>query len=294
MQPATETLLLQLKALADPIRLRLLGLCGQGECSVSELAGVLAQSQPRISQHLKQLVEAGLLERFRDGKRVYYRVPSVRRGTVRHLLALIPENEPLLVGDAAGLRRLRGLEVAPAAETGGSESDRAVHRALLDLTITAPLGDLLDIGCGRGRILKLLASRANRAVGVDIDAGARQLARTDLMLAGLPNCSLRAGDMYRLPFATAEFDTVLLDGVLADAARPVDALGEAKRLLAEGGRLVILEALVTRSATALQQSLARWSAGAGLRLGRARALPPRDPEWSLWVATPAERQSAAA
>lgn len=221
MKPATDALLLQLKALADPVRLRLLALCGQGECSVSELTCVLGQSQPRVSQHLKQLVEAGLLERFRDGKRVYYRVPSVRRGAERRLLALIPDDEPMLAADAAELRRLRGVELAPSASAGSEpgepgDSNRAIHRALLDLTLTAPLGNLLDVGCGRGRMLKLLASRANRAVGVDIDADARALARSDLMLAGLPNCSLRAGDMYRLPFATAEFDTVLLDGVLAD------------------------------------------------------------------------------
>ncbi|HZD52773.1 MAG TPA: metalloregulator ArsR/SmtB family transcription factor, partial [Woeseiaceae bacterium] len=272
MKATTERLLLQLKALAEPARLRLLALCRQGECSVSELTSVLAQSQPRVSQQLKQLVEAGLLERFRDGKRVYCRVPSVRRGTVHRLLALIPEDEPMIAADAARLRRLRGTESAPA--DGGGEPSRAVHRALLDLTLAAPIGDLLDIGCGRGRMLKLLASRANRAVGVDIDAGARQRARSDLMLAGLPNCSLRYGDMYRLPFADGEFDTILLDGVLADAARPVEALLEAKRLLAPGGRLVIVEELGGRSAAALERSLAEWGATAGLRLGRSRALPP--------------------
>jgi SAM-dependent methyltransferase len=87
----------------------------------------------------------------------------------------------------------------------------------------APVGDLLDVGCGRGSILKLLASRARRAVGVDIDAKARRLARAELMLAGLPNCSLRQGDMYRLPFDDAEFNTIILDDVLADATDPVRA-----------------------------------------------------------------------
>ena len=295
MKPATEALLSRLKALADPIRLRLVALCRQGECSVSELTEVLCLSQPRVSQHLKQLVEAGLLERFRDGKRVYYRLPAACRGTVARLLELVPADEPLIAADARQLRRLRepaGSEAPDAGEPGGI--DRALHRALLDLTITAPLGDLLDIGCGRGRMLKLLASRAQRAVGVDIDSDARQLARRELMLAGLPNCSLRQGDMYRLPFADGEFDTILLDGVLSGAARPVQALTEAKRLLSPGGRLVIVEELRGRPAAGLQRALAEWSAAAGLRLGRARLLPAPRPEWTLSVATAAERQSAAA
>ena len=76
MTPSTDRLLSQFKALADPIKVRLVTLCAIGECSVSELTQVTGQSQPRISQHLKQLCAADLLERFRDGHFVYYRVPD--------------------------------------------------------------------------------------------------------------------------------------------------------------------------------------------------------------------------
>ena len=216
MDFATERLLLQLKALADPVRLRLIALCRHGECSVAELTHVTGQSQPRVSQHLKQLCGAGLLERFRDGKRVYYRLPSLARPP-RLLLDLVPEADREIAADAARLRRLRAGRDGAVAEPAG-DSDREIHRALLNLTVTAPIGDLLDVGCGRGRMLKLLASRARRAVGVDIDATARQLARAELMLAGLPNCSLRQGDVHRLPFADAEFDTVILDDLLLGGA----------------------------------------------------------------------------
>ena len=75
MEPETERLIIRFKALADPVRLRLVALCLKGECSVSELADILGQSQPRVSQHLKILCSAGLLQRFRDGHYVFYRVP---------------------------------------------------------------------------------------------------------------------------------------------------------------------------------------------------------------------------
>ncbi|MEE8539874.1 MAG: metalloregulator ArsR/SmtB family transcription factor, partial [Woeseiaceae bacterium] len=188
-----EQLAAQFKALADPVRMRLVALCRQGECSVSELTQVVGLSQPRVSQHLKRLCDAGILERFRDGQWVYYRVPA--RGDEpaarRRLLELIPDKDAVFQDDLARLQAHRGERVADSGADVGTErpGDRALHKALLELTVTAHLGDLLDVGCGRGRILKLLASRANRAVGVDIDSDARRLARAELMLAGLPNCS---------------------------------------------------------------------------------------------------------
>ena len=96
MYKNTEDLISQLKALADPVRLRLLALCVRGEATVSELTKVMRQSQPRISQHLKQLCAADLLERFRDGHFVYYRVPlgSEQAAQRRPLFALLPANDP--------------------------------------------------------------------------------------------------------------------------------------------------------------------------------------------------------
>jgi DNA-binding transcriptional ArsR family regulator len=297
MQANTEQLLQRFKTLGDPTRLRLVALCRQGECSVSELTKILGQSQPRISQQLKLLCEAGLLRRFRDGKRVFYRVPaSSRRGEDLHkLFELIPVDDPLLVQDIAELRRLRGQGSEEQLRDEESRlSDRAIHKALVELTVTTPIGDLLDVGSGRGSILKLLASRARRAVGVDIDADARRLARAELLLAGLPNCSLRQGDMYRLPFDDAEFNTIILDDVLADAVEPIRALRESSRLLKPGGRLFILQSINAQNADSIQRSLADWSAAAGLRLARAHLVPAKKPVWLLSVATPADSKDAAA
>lgn len=300
MNPESDDLLLQLKALADPARMRLLALCRGGECSVSELTGVLGLSQPRVSQHLKQLCDAALLERFRDGQRVYYRVPTRLSSSAARLVELLPDREPAFAADGERLRELRsaGLEQRPAADdrehAGAAAVDRDLHRAILDLTVTAPVGDLLDVGCGRGRLMKLLASRANRAIGVDVDASARDLARAELLLAGLPNCSLRAGDMYRLPFADGEFDTVILDDVLTGARAPVAALGEAGRALRPGGRLVILQSLGHHDARAVMRDIAGWCGAAGLRVAPARRAPGSRPRWLLAVARPAERSSEAA
>jgi ArsR family transcriptional regulator len=295
MEIGTEKLIMQLKAFADPVRLRLLALCVRGECTVSELTQVLAQSQPRISQHLKQLCAAGLLERFRDGHFVYYRVPlgSEQAAQRRRLFALLPADEPVYEKDYNKLCSTRAGSGRPVAERDDA-AGRSLHRALIELTVTMPLGDLVDVGSGQGRILKLLGSRAQRAVGIDIDADARQLARAELLLAGIENCSLRHGDMYDLPFADAEFDTVILDDVLGMADRPMVAIGEAGRILKPGGRLLVLVRTTPADAAELRKRLAVWCGAAGLRLAPPRQIPARDPQWLLGVASAAGQETAAA
>lgn len=284
MNLVSQQLIMRFKALADPARLRLVALCGVAECSVSELTQVTGLSQPRVSQHLKALIDAELLERFRDGHFVYYRVPTSgpEVGARRRLLTLLPRDEPEFARDLEKLRMLRGDDT-PDGEV--DADDRLLHKALVELTVAAPLGDLLDVGCGQGRLLKLLASRARRLVGVDIDPAARRLARAEVLVAGLPNCSLRQGDMYALPFADHEFDTVILDGVLADAARPADAIGEARRLLRPGGRILLLAATSRQTETRLRNDFASWAAATSLRLAPPRSIPENKPGWLLGVAT---------
>ena len=65
-----------MKALADPVRLRLMSLVAThqgGEACVCDLTGAFDLSQPTISHHLKVLHEAGLLDRDKRGVWVYYR-----------------------------------------------------------------------------------------------------------------------------------------------------------------------------------------------------------------------------
>lgn len=293
MDPSTQHLLAQFRALSDPLRARLMALCRVAECSVSELTKVTGQSQPRISQHLKQLCAARLLERFRDGHFVYYRVSAASNDAFqRRLLALLPEDEPEFARDIRKLREFRAQR--DPVEATVSEQDRSLHRALVELTVARPLGDLLDIGAGQGKILKLLASRAHRAVGVDVDSNARRLARAELLLAGTPNCTLRHGDMVALPFADEEFDTVILDDVLGDASEPVAVLQEAQRLLSPGGRIFLLASVDRENVKVMNARLASWASDASLRLASPRAIPSRNPGWLLAVGTSNNNAVAAA
>ena len=88
-KPQAEQMAPRLKALADPVRLRLMSLIAShegGEACVCELTGAFDLSQPTISHHLKVLHDSGLLDREKRGVWVYYRA---RTGELAALASLI-------------------------------------------------------------------------------------------------------------------------------------------------------------------------------------------------------------
>lgn len=82
-----------LKALGDPVRLRLLSLIAAhegGEACVCDLNESFDLSQPTISRHLKILHDAELLERQKRGVWVYYRARTEALGSLAALLKGVP------------------------------------------------------------------------------------------------------------------------------------------------------------------------------------------------------------
>ena len=98
-----EDVLAGLRAIAEPTRLRILVLCARSELSVTELVDILGQSQPRVSRHLKLMVEAGVLERNSEGARAYYRLAerTAGGGVARALTPLVPVEDATVETDLA-------------------------------------------------------------------------------------------------------------------------------------------------------------------------------------------------
>jgi DNA-binding transcriptional ArsR family regulator len=69
-----ELIAQRLRAIAEPMRIRLLDRLREGEACVNELVTATGASQQNVSKHLQVLLEAGILGRRREGNRVYYRV----------------------------------------------------------------------------------------------------------------------------------------------------------------------------------------------------------------------------
>lgn len=244
------------QALADPSRLRLLALLKEMELTVGELAQVLAQSQPRVSRHLKILADAGLIERRKEGSWVFLQLGQP--ALVEPLFALIEAAGDSQAGrqfdaDKARLAAVRADRAEAAARyfaahaaewdqirslhIAESEVEAAIREAVGD----GAIGRLIDIGTGTGRMIELFGAQARQSIGIDRSTEMLRLARVKLESAGIQAVSLRQGDMYALPLPDGEADVVLLHQVLHYAQSPAAAIGEGARLLGEGGRLLIID-----------------------------------------------------
>jgi ubiquinone/menaquinone biosynthesis C-methylase UbiE len=249
-----------MRALADPTRLRITLLIRKLELSVSEMVQILGQSQPRVSRHIRILDEAGIIERRREGAWVFLRPgPRLIDGTMELLFALpgTDDSKPV-IRDLAKLEEVRAARAEMAASYFARHAEewdslRSLHvaeaeveSALSLLLSPTPLGQVLDIGTGTGRMIEIFAKRADRFVALDNSVEMLRLARAKL--AGLPDAAtiqghteIVLGDFNLLPFADGSFDTVLFHQVLHYAQTPDRVITEAARVLAPAGRMIVID-----------------------------------------------------
>ncbi len=245
------------RALADPTRLRIFALLRAMELSVGELAQVLGQSQPRVSRHVKILSDAGLTERRREGSWVFLGLGD--RRIVDPLLVTLDawqrgqQVDHWQAADAARLAAVRADRADAAGRYFDAHAEqwdaiRSLHvaeseveAAMTALLGAEPIGRLVDIGTGTGRMIALFGHGADNALGIDRSPQMLRLARARLADAGLDAVDLRQADMYALPLGDGSADTVILHQLLHFAQMPELAIAEAARLLAPEGRLLIAD-----------------------------------------------------
>lgn len=303
-----------LKAAGEDTRLRILVLLAEAELTVSELTEIMRQSQPRISRHLKLLVDAGLIERFREGSWAFFRhaehCPTAE--IVRQLVGALDPADPMIVRDRDRLADVRAARVRAAQDyfrRHAAEWDRirrlhaadeAVEAEILKVLGDRPFRSLLDLGTGTGRILELLAPEVERGLGIDLSREMLALARSRLDHAGIKNCSVRQGDIFNLALPRDSFDVVIIHQVLHFLDDGGRAIREAARVLRPQGRLLIID-LAPHEFEFLRDehahrrlgfpadSVAQWMTEAGLEGVTHHALLP-DPgsdaqiAVSLWLA----------
>ncbi|MBI2262810.1 MAG: metalloregulator ArsR/SmtB family transcription factor [Caulobacterales bacterium] len=304
-----------LRAAGEPTRLRILSLLAGEELSVMELSRILDQSQPRVSRHLKLMTDAGLIERFPDGARVFYRLTS--EAPARLLIDTVLDGLDASAGETDD-RRLeevrRDREIAAGAyfERIAPQWDRirslyvcetAVEAAIQKAAGDGPFERVVDLGTGSGRMLTLLGKKARMSLGLDLSHNMLNIARANVTKAGLDKVELRHGDIFstRLPERSA--DLVLVHQVLHYLADPAVAVAEAARLVMPGGRLLIVdfaphalehlrEEHQHRRLGFADEEMRRWLSEAGLVPSAPIALPP-DTDGLTVVIWTAERAAEA-
>jgi ubiquinone/menaquinone biosynthesis C-methylase UbiE/DNA-binding HxlR family transcriptional regulator len=256
-----------LRVVADPNRLRILLLLKDEELSVAELQEILVMGQSTISTHLSQLKQAELVEDRRTGKNNLYSLTAAGGTPLDDILARAKSEIPEASNDQAELRRvvrkrqdkMRSFFDSVAGRLGKDyvpgQSWKSVAEALLRLM---PPMTIADLGAGDGTFALLLAQGAKRVIAVDTSARMIEVGHDLAQRKGIANVDFRLGDMEEVPIADAEIDLVFFSQSLHHALHPDRALKEAFRILAPGGRIVVLDLLKHRFEEARELYADEW------------------------------------
>ncbi|SCW67644.1 ArsR family transcriptional regulator [Sphingobium faniae] len=298
------------RALGDPTRLRIIHLLRAMELAVGEIAQVVGQSQPRVSRHVRILAEAGLVERRKEGNWVFLRLgKDAELAPYWTLFDQIVPSQAEMLWQQADLARLAAVRAdrSRAAEAYFAEhaeewdAIRSLHVAEVDVEAAMtvlleqePIGHLLDIGTGTGRMIELFGSDAEQVTALDRSPDMLRLARAKLPEDAGDKYALVLGDFGDLPIERGSVDTVVLHQVLHYAQAPEAVIAEAARVITAQGRMLIADfAAHGREELRLRDQHARlgfsdeqietWFTQAGLNLERVESLPGQELTVQLWL-----------
>lgn len=246
----------RLNTLGDPTRSRILAVLEEHELTVTELRKALQLPQSTVSRHLRILADAGWVRSRAEGTSHFYRVDPALSAEARELWALVAQDlESTTVAERDRARTAsvlleredRARAFFSRTAEGWDDLRDAMYGARAELLplfgLLDPEAVVADLGCGTGSFAATLAPFVRRVIGVDRAPEMIEEARQRLgPLAGEKGpVELREGSLGRLPVEDAEADVAVLSLVLHYVADPAQALGEARRILRSGGRLVIVD-----------------------------------------------------
>ncbi len=246
------------RVLGDEGRMRVLALTAEDALTVGELASLLEDSQPQISRKASALRRMGLLAARRDGTRTFLSFEESDDAVVLDALhegqrlcraegSLARVSEMVLAREDHGRALFEG-EHEDAVAVSSTNDTQGPWRA--HLQAVAPLlpraGLCVDVGCGEGAALDVLAPLYSRVIAVDRSrkrlarcaghVAARKYAHVSLLEASLGDVELvQAVDRQ------GGADLVFAGRVLHHASRPRQAVAHLARLCRPGGAVAILE-----------------------------------------------------
>jgi arsenate reductase (thioredoxin) len=216
-----------LKALADPIRVRLVSLLAAaptGEVCACDLPQALGKSQPTISHHLTQLVSVGLVHREQRGKWAWFSLQRDVLATVRTVLG-----EGRLTGEAATVPAVLFLCVHNA---GRSQMAAGFMRHIAGGQI-----NVISAGSAPGTALNPVAVQAMKEVGIDITSASPQKWTTDMLRQTDVIVSMGCGDECPIYPGTRRIEWALND----PAGQDIDFVRDVRDQIEQHVRTLINE-----------------------------------------------------
>jgi ArsR family transcriptional regulator len=201
------------------------------------------------------MAEARIITRFREGSWVFFRIADTgpEGALARAIVDSLDPADLTLARDRARAEAVQRARAEAAqdyfkAHAAEWDSIRALHvaesqveEAMARALGAGPFELLVDLGTGTGRILELFGPRAAKALGFDLNHDMLAYARDKLERVGLSQAQVRHGDLYNIPLPDGVADAVVVHQVLHFLDDPATAVAEAARLLAPGGRLLIVD-----------------------------------------------------
>lgn len=218
--------------------------------NVAELQEILGMGQSRISTQLSQLRQEGLVTSSRSGKNNVYTMsaPEELMQVAFQAAHEIPEVE----SDTQTLQHIlqkrrdttRAYFDALAGKFGKSyvpgRSWKSLAEALLKILNYKVVADL---GAGEGTLSQLMAQRAEKVIAIDNSTKMVEFGKQLAKQHGLNNLEYRLGDIQDPPIDDASVDLAIFSQALHHAEHPEKTLANAYRILAPGGRIIVLDLL---------------------------------------------------
>ena len=260
-----------LKALADPLRLRILAAVCEEELTVGEVQEVVQSVQSSVSRNLAILRGAGFIQDRKEGTNVYF---SARRDmaeptrelfkTLQARLADIPE----VRRDRARLavcRRRRLQRSQSYFESVAGDWERIRKSYFDDRVASLAIEKLLprdltlaDIGCGTGSLTFELARFARKVIGVDLSGEMLRRARALGKEREIDNVEFHQGDALKLPLASHSVDAAFSVMVLHFLPEPERAIAGLCRITRPGGTVVLVDLVAHKQEWMREQMAHRW------------------------------------
>ena len=260
-----------LKALADPIRLRVLAAVAEEELTVGEVQEVVESVQSSVSRNLAILRDAGFVQDRKEGTNVYF---SVRQDmpepageffkSLQARLATLPEAK----GDRARLedcRRRRLHRSQGYFESVAGDWER-IRKSYFDDRVTSLAIEkllprnliLADVGCGTGSLTVELARFAEKVIGVDLSQEMLRRARNVAKERQLRNVEFRRGDALKLPLEARSVDAAFCVMVLHFLSDPQQAIAELCRITRGEGSVIVVDLVQHNQEWMREQMAHRW------------------------------------